>query len=337
MTKLVVHIGHQKTGTSAIQKFLSESAEILSASGLVYPKATRNHKIAHHDLRTILEGGVQSEIDYVSELFLEECQDAKTIIISSEGLARIKKPELFKELFPYVDDIQVVYFVRDPLELLISGYRQLVKASIYSESFRSYIDQRSLDLERVWMNWKKLTSNISLELYNYTEVRSDIVNYFCKILDLPLNRISEGRNEANPSINGTSLIFKLYYNLLVESGKTTEIKGIYKHLEELTRYQSPKTRNDFSLSNEIYSKIKEFNAQDYDFLEKIFPDYVFENNYGQQPATYTAEELNNFKSVFESQAKVSDYFQKPKKDFSFLDFDSVSTQQLHQRLINSFD
>lgn len=49
MSKVVLHIGTEKTGTTSIQHFMSQNRQALLAKGIVYPNLG-SRKDAHFDL-----------------------------------------------------------------------------------------------------------------------------------------------------------------------------------------------------------------------------------------------------------------------------------------------
>ena len=148
MKKLYLHIGHYKTGTSAIQKYCSEHADVLAESGYFYPPTSRprNNRTNHGDLSLTLAEkhgftpppwyqGEGKNIEEVYRAFFKSAQGAEqdTILISSEEFLQLALREdaenAIKELRARLNDfdVNVVFYIREPLSLLKSWYNEVNK------------------------------------------------------------------------------------------------------------------------------------------------------------------------------------------------------------------
>ncbi len=132
MTKrLVIHIGSPKTGTTAIQQFLSDNRQALAAGGVNYARTGRPH-IAHNAVpgqfredggaafcaglaKEIAESAVPLHV-VSSELFF---RPAVSRMVST-GLAT-HLPEALK------DNLRILCYVRRPDKYVEALYKQLVK------------------------------------------------------------------------------------------------------------------------------------------------------------------------------------------------------------------
>ncbi len=126
--KFIVHVGPGKTGSSAIQKWLVENRELLLTKGIYYPK----HKL---DANGISSGNWECAFtrDDKEEIALDrdKCQkiekaaknlQCNSILISSEALH-----ESMGAIAEQLDDCVIVYYLRNPLEIIESLYNQSVK------------------------------------------------------------------------------------------------------------------------------------------------------------------------------------------------------------------
>jgi hypothetical protein len=135
--KLFIHIGTNKTGTSAIQQFLSGHRKELAKQGLLYPK-TGCSGGAHYEIsrtlgfdygvkpaplaeRTALLGRLRAEV---------EASQCEKWVISSENFVLPKDVQLVHELFSDFDCRIVVYFRRHD-HWWFSAYNQAVKMVIH--------------------------------------------------------------------------------------------------------------------------------------------------------------------------------------------------------------
>lgn len=147
MKTLYLHVGHYKTGTSAIQKYCSENAAMLAENGYFYSATARPHAnpTNHGDLSLTIaakHGFVppawykeRKDIDKVYGEFLEDCRQAaqQNILVSSEEFVQLalrtasdaalhELRERFAEF-----DVRIVLYIREPIALLKSWYGEVNK------------------------------------------------------------------------------------------------------------------------------------------------------------------------------------------------------------------
>jgi hypothetical protein len=137
--KLFLHVGHGKTGSSFIQSFFALNVDRLAEQGVIYPEShdvqiARNLHITSGNFRikAIMEEFPQ---------FRKLADDASaSLLFSSEYLF----PELFSEenAAEFIKDsgfdIEVLLFIRNPIDLIRSTYIQMVKRSGYSRAIDEY-------------------------------------------------------------------------------------------------------------------------------------------------------------------------------------------------------
>lgn len=128
--KIIIHVGHGKTGSSAIQQRLTASSE-QGSSEFLYPKVGQSPDGAHHEL-------FRAEEEVFQKLYLEiKRSSQKNIIISSEsGLPNMRhfskrgdyKYKFFQSLSS-IGKVKVVYYVRNHFEMIESAFLQYLKAN----------------------------------------------------------------------------------------------------------------------------------------------------------------------------------------------------------------
>ncbi|MEO1016629.1 MAG: hypothetical protein AAFY56_02925 [Pseudomonadota bacterium] len=108
--RLILHIGHHKTGTKSIQVCLSEAYDALRSQGILYPKAGRmreegqspDFKDAHHAVALAFADGSDAALvklaDFKQQLDIEG-EGFDTIILSSEAFPNIKNTEYVAHFF----------------------------------------------------------------------------------------------------------------------------------------------------------------------------------------------------------------------------------------------
>jgi len=207
MKNLYLHIGAHKTGTTAIQKFLSMNRDNLKKKGYLYPGI---HD-AHHFIPEKILMGNQLHDDsknHIEQLFKEiQSSDLKNIIISSENFENLKEkvPEL-KNLLKNKFDCKIIYYVRRQDERLESLYRGNVKnptnrlqdtLAEYYTKFDTVSDYYSL-----LSPWREAfgEKNIFVRVYEKGQLPHGIYQDFLTIiglewdnnLNIPTNQINRG-------------------------------------------------------------------------------------------------------------------------------------------------
>ena len=141
MKSIVVHAGLPKTGTSAVQAFLSTNVDRLARAGIFYPR----HPV---DKNSISAGNAGSLMERSGHLFVTspraieatleefEASGCHTLLLSSEAFL----PELpdIAELLP--PETRFVLYVRDPLAFLESDYNQRIKRLPHIHPFAAEAD-----------------------------------------------------------------------------------------------------------------------------------------------------------------------------------------------------
>ena len=128
--EIIIHVGHGKTGSSAIQQLLTASSK-QEGSEFLYPKTGQSSDGAHHEL-------FRAEEEVFQELYLEIRRSSKkNIIISSEsGLPNMRhfsklgdyKYKFFQSLSS-IGKVKVLYYVRNHFEVIESAFLQYLKAN----------------------------------------------------------------------------------------------------------------------------------------------------------------------------------------------------------------
>jgi len=125
--KIILHIGHMKTGSSSIQSSLALSVAGLREAGIEYPEL---QTLTRAKRGGISSGNLGSAVDFVGTVaeMAGRHPEAKRLLFSSEWLfCRIAEdggtPATLQKSF----DVTVVLFTREFLALAISHYRRTIK------------------------------------------------------------------------------------------------------------------------------------------------------------------------------------------------------------------
>lgn len=128
--KLIVHVGANKTGSSAIQRFLSLNRDLFREQGVVVPdqdlalgnQVTGFHVFAFEKLFRDPDG--RRQLEAAMEAIATSQPEAKAIVLSAENLvASPAAPGLFTGLVDKFD-VRVVLYVRRQDEYILSSWQQ---------------------------------------------------------------------------------------------------------------------------------------------------------------------------------------------------------------------
>jgi hypothetical protein len=157
LTKIFLHIGPPKCGTSTTQTFLGLNKKQLLKQGVLYPLNKQTQFKAHHPLaRHYYDDTSDPIINWVArydkDAFYESLEaeikehQPKTLVLSSETFWRIDKHSKFKDdLSKYCENIFPFTFIRRQDARLESLYREIRKGG-HSTSFKQLISYSTLDM-----------------------------------------------------------------------------------------------------------------------------------------------------------------------------------------------
>lgn len=173
---LILHIGHYKTGTTALQVFCAANSALLAAQGLVYSpfplKLGKHSPLAYSLLRdagvtTLMHGFDMPETARAlwAQLFdtARALDEGQSLLVSSEEFMRLgAHPDaaaLLRDIVATAPDVRVrvIAYLRPPNSHLQSWYNQLVKMRVKVGNFdcavRSQMEPIHWDYARALAPW----------------------------------------------------------------------------------------------------------------------------------------------------------------------------------------
>ena len=229
LKKLILHIGHGKTGTSALQAFLARSHEKLKEHSILYPhhpsfaKAERGH-ISCGNIAVNPEDPIWVK-DIINILDTES--DYNTYIFSGESMFG----DLDRLIAEYKEiktkaDLTVFLSVRNPLDMLASEYQQNVKRGGETCSFKEFVKSRNY----ICVHTKKASElaqamkaqDIEFKLFNYSHYGQDISQTLLTAMRVPISFESGEIGIVNRSHTNSELLVIRIINALL--GKTTGMR-----------------------------------------------------------------------------------------------------------------
>jgi hypothetical protein len=209
---LYVHIGAHKTGTSALQDFLSSNRKILETKGYLYP----GQKPAHHemvkDIVALATPGAGKKPAPSLRKYLDEISksDLNTVILSSEEFEGLgDRVTLLKKIIDNKFAIKIIFYVRRQDDRIESMYNQRVRQEgvRLDKPFTAFIGNgyfRGLDYYQVLLPWCQAfgKENIIVRCYEKEQLPEGIFHDFLGVVGLiPDESYILPKDKVNMSLN----------------------------------------------------------------------------------------------------------------------------------------
>ena len=274
-TTLFIHIGAQKTGSTAIQKFFHINREILKNNGLLYPGRDENHCQVLFDLLNV----EKSYLDPKSTVFKiftelkESIGQYRAIMLSCEGFGvqdLFFLPKLIEILryFNISIPVKIIYCCREQCSWVESIYQQLVKV-LNKRSPLTFHQHIHEILPRMESYFEKLNrwsavfgqENMIVVPYEIRQPDQKIFTDFKKIFGIAedLELMIPLRSHTNVGYNTQTLDFLRWLNIL----KINDY-DFYEVMELLSSEQKEQAGGynllSPELANEITSKFEQSNS-----------------------------------------------------------------------------
>jgi len=145
---LYIHIGTHKTGSTAIQSFLTLNKNIMQEFGVLYPNKSENHYLITKELREKEKPFLDKETQLYK--IFSEIREKKSnkYIISSEGFCESDKiliPRLKDALKFFAIDFEtkIIVYLRPQVSWFESSYQQIVKDQNVKYQIRQFIHKKA--------------------------------------------------------------------------------------------------------------------------------------------------------------------------------------------------
>ncbi|MBT79536.1 MAG: hypothetical protein CL587_04005 [Alteromonadaceae bacterium] len=232
--RVIFHIGPPKTGSSAIQHFLHSRRDTLSRLGVDYPK----HDI---DGNGISSGNARviCKVDEHGKLALD-AQKLKAVInkfhaspehqillFSSESFFRIAT-----DIVDALPDVEILCFIRNPIEYQLSIYNQSVKRHGNTKPFSA---GRRLNLGQ-WQRLQSLQKRVSPSCFHcfafkLPEDNGSIIQDLLGVLDIDMPA-DTGRGAINTSYSYPALELKRWLNQFPISAVQAELDAYLQSVSD---------------------------------------------------------------------------------------------------------
>jgi len=214
---VTLHIGRGKTGTTALQKFLSTNRPLLERQGVYYPHAGDAASHPHPDsaghqefakaCMAELPAGMVPSMNpaILAETAAELRQSGlRQFLFSSENLT-LANPEVVKSFFTDVlgpSRFRIVFYARSQDELAESQYSQDVKYGGEVLDFRAFVTSHldEVEFDRTLEPWERVFGRDSIVARIYDAGSRGLIADFFAALDLELGGAQEVRASTNESL-----------------------------------------------------------------------------------------------------------------------------------------
>ena len=239
---LYLHIGTHKTGTTFLQRVLSNNFDRLLEHGILYPKTCRNVRASdsHARLSPRYKDNKIVESDGWEALYAEiERHRPRKIILSAEDFCRMhtsnvlmrERANWIKNRLPF--PTKIIVYLREKESYLVSMYAHKVKKGVETRNFDNFCKEEKyrVDNEKMLEPWRIFDEII---IRDYTD---DIMSDFQKIVDLPKLQVPKKRLNVAPS-NKAIRVMVIMNRILQKITKPWTIRYWYKkfHLEEICKF-----------------------------------------------------------------------------------------------------
>ncbi|NNE57535.1 MAG: hypothetical protein HKN36_05460 [Hellea sp.] len=302
INRVIIHIGRHKSGTSTVQHFFKDNREFYDKAGILFPlSGTNKTTVAHHDIAMLCNQSVRenSKLLELSQGVSDEVKDHhNTILISSEAFQNLtKKKPLRQFLAPFSSaEIEVVCYVREFADYMVSSFRQAVQNQIRFQTFGEF-SRHQYQVKLFLSLWSDI-GNLKLRWFHPQLLKnSDVVDDFLEQNGLPDPNLRE-KPTKNPSIGGNLLWLKLAANkALIPFPGYSDMARLAQHRVEFREpFYIPEKRIASLRASTKYNKIFEKKlgpvpyetwehndslpndsrlAEDLKFLEDSFPKIDF--------------------------------------------------------------
>lgn len=312
--KCLLHIGVQKTGTTSIQKFLTQNYEKLLQNGFLYPlsagKNSSQWSIAaisydydkHKDKEDfyLKNQNINNEIDFLKhiekrkkaiydEILQSNC---KSVIFSSEHLtARLfyeNEIKNLKEFLSIFDEVEVIIYIREQIKAINSAYSEAIKAGNkltfnYSNWYKKIFDYSSII--KLYENYFQ---NINVRIFDYNEFKNnDLISDFCKICGIDMLKLDMNLEKSNESIDLLGLKILDFLNEDYPFYKDAKVNPKRRELNQLIAKFFNDKNNTFSLPEEIQKQYIKYFKEGNEYVKnkyfkdkaKLFENLIVKENY----------------------------------------------------------
>jgi len=292
MKKVILHIGSHKTGTSSIQSSI-KNYNFKKIKAAVFPSI--NHSIPMYTIfsKNFLNYHVWKKKGYSNTQIIKKKkeflnilneqindQTYDTLIISGEDISNLDQEDKILLINFFKNnklDLEIVYFIRNPIDFCISSYQERIKGGL--NEIKNHFQNFSSSNFNTVLPFLKNLSEDSVHIYSYDDSikeYGDIVNAFSYYLNL--SNLSNIRNNESLTEISLKIIYRLNNIPFKTLGNDKKFNARKKMRNELINYF---TKNDYKqINKKIFTENLKINLKENEInlLKKYNFDTSFLNN-----------------------------------------------------------
>lgn len=301
MTRLILHMGLHKTGTTAIQQQLSDCYDQLLEQGIWYPEIRDTNGTAipsHHELFHALAGKSSRLTTEDAETCIRSWQfppnnSVHTLIVSSESLSRhvitagsrnwsASRSAFLEKLADIFSAFEVrpVIVIRRWDDYIRSFYQEHVRkgTAAGSRSFRAFREQRQNSSLRILENIELTEKHLgwpTVLIYEDLAAGNNLVAHFLKSLDIkPPGTISGGNERIRLSLTPKETLVKLHLNqtTMPFETNTEAIDWLQSRAGQRCLTRIARTTDIWESPNARESFLAQFNDEAESIRKRYFPE-----------------------------------------------------------------
>jgi hypothetical protein len=253
MSRLIVHVGLEKTGTKSLQQFLRTNAAVLRQSGFTYsqvPDSVNHSALAAavldaeaepqdlHAWHGVTPANQSSFRARIIDTLRTELADVDTVVLSNEHLSsRLQTPaqvDALSALLGSLDaDVRIVMYLRRPVPFVESSWSMLCKSGA-TEPFRVE-DQLLLperyDCTAVARRWESaFPGGVRAVAYReeWRTSRTQLPRHFCALVGIAWTddfRLPD--SVVNPSLSAADLELLVQLNRLRSADPSPDLEQVW--------------------------------------------------------------------------------------------------------------
>jgi len=194
MPRLLIHVGHGKTGSSFIQSTFANSLDALRNQKIVYPMNTQMRQAAKG---SISSGNAAILLDQPKLFKKYKIGPDESILISGEILfnklfskSTMKNIDYILREFK-ITEVKCLLFIRNPIEHAASFYQQLVKREGYTSPIESFFEiYKTPQVVSSFIKRVSRKENYSISVKNYSNLREDLNQEVANWLMVPVSSLT---------------------------------------------------------------------------------------------------------------------------------------------------
>lgn len=281
--RVILHIGTNKTGTSALQRVLSQNPKPLREAGLIYPEyGQRSPDLpGHHRIPEQLTRAPH-HADYVVSHLEEEVANAQAegAFLSSE-VFHISNPHAFVDTLRERDhEVEAICVVRNHIDYFSSWYRETVKSEISTFDFPNFAYLIRNPYMPFLSLWDTVLGSENFHVYKYENHRFFSGRNSHPVFDSIISdqQVSQEMVSENVSLTGNLLFFKRLLNNFINRDTAAVLLPEMYQIAEI----EPRFIGDMFIASDLCGVLDTVYAQDTHMINEYFGvDISSHNSYRQ--------------------------------------------------------